>query len=586
MFSVVSGGIIQRVLESPVDLSPMVDSTPIGEASLEITAPDTALRSVHINQTPFLIGRGSGNQLQLPDGRISRNAAAISFEDRYYLEDRGQRGGVFLNGKKISRDALEDGDVIGFALDSPYQIVFRTSVSRRSVDHLLSRIENITHGDTSTAGLSKINLLLEATMLLHSQLPLDAVLGTMLDHAVAVTEAERALLLEADAAGSLRRRLARGSKRLAIPLESFAPSQTAIRLAIQRQSSVITEDLNRDDLNLQDAQSVMSQRLRAVIVIPLYAMPRANSAESMIHAVHGQFLGVLYLDSRRPAAFSRLDRQILDAIGVEAASILDNARLVERERERQRLEQELNFAREIQQALLPGGFRNFPHLDISGTNSPCLAVGGDYFDVFPVSDDRTAFLIADVSGKGLGAALLTTMLQGALSGMKMGADPAGVFNHINRFLCEHSEVGRYATMFFGIVDRDGRLEFINAGHPSPLLVRAGEVVEAFTEGGCPVGLLPEASYFSSCVALRPRDTLVLYSDGVTEAMDPDDEMFGVSRLRELLLGQHEAPLESLQKTILDAVRSFSRGANQADDITLLLARYQATDSKFDHTHRT
>lgn len=553
----------------------MPEATAIGEANLEITTPDTPVRSVRINQTPFLMGRGSGNQLQLSDGRISRTAAAISFEDRYYLEDRGQRGGVFLNGKKISKNVLEDGDTISFALESPYQIVFRTSDSSRSVDQLLSRIENITHGDTSPGGLSKINLLLEATMLLHSQLPLDAVLGTMLDHAVAVTEAERALLLEADEAGSLRARLARG-KGVAIPPQSFAPSQTAVRLAMQRQSSVITEDLNRDELNLQGAQSIVAQRLRAVIVMPLYAMPRVNSAESMIHAVHGQFLGMLYLDSRRPAAFSSLDRQILDAIAIEAASILDNARLVERERERQRLEQELNIAREIQQALLPGGFRNFPHLAISGTNSPCLAVGGDYFDVFPLSDDRTAFLVADVSGKGLGAALLTTMLQGALYGMKMGADPAGVFDHINRFLCEHSEVGRYATMFFGIIHREGRLEFVNAGHPSPLLLRAGEVAEAFTEGGFPVGLIPDTSYFSSSVTLRPGDTLVLYSDGVTEAMDPDDEMFGVARLRELLLGQHDAPLEGLQKAILDAVRAFCRGAHQADDITLLLARYQAT----------
>lgn len=557
----------------------MADSTAIGEANLDIIAPDEPVRSVRINQTPFLIGRGSGNQLQLSDGRISRIAAAIYFDCHYYLEDRGQRGGVFLNGKKIDKHAVENGDVITFGLDGSYQLVFRTSDSSRSVDHLLSRIENITHGDTAAGALGKINLLLEATMLLHSQLPLDAVLGTMLDHAVAVTEAERALLLEADAAGALCGRLARGSKGLPIPLESFSPSQTAVRLAMQRQSSVITEDLNRDDLNLQAAESIVSQRLRAVIAMPLYAMPRANSAESMIHAVHGQFLGMLYLDSRRPAAFSRLDRQILDAIAIEAASILDNARLVERERGRQRLEQELNIAREIQQALLPGGFRNFPYLAISGTNSPCLAVGGDYFDVFPVSDDRTAFLIADVSGKGLGAALLTTMLQGALSGMKMGADPAGVFNHINRFLCEHSEVGRYATMFFGILDREGRLEFINAGHPSPLLVRAGEVAEAFTEGGFPVGLIPEASYFSSCVALRPGDTLVLYSDGVTEAIDPDDEMFGVSRLRELLLGRHDTALESLQKTILDAVRAFSRGANQADDITLLLARYQAAPQR-------
>ena len=167
----------------------------------------------------------------------------------------------------------------------------------------------------------------------------------------------------------------------------------------------------------------------------------------------GQFLGILYLDSRRPAAFSKLDRQILDALAVEAASILDNARLVERERQRQRLEQELSIAREIQQALLPRGFGEFPHLAISAVNTPCHAVGGDYFDVFPMSDDRTAFVIADVAGKGIGAALLTTMLQGALTGMTLGADPARVFHHINDFLCKHSDVGKYATMFFGMLDR-------------------------------------------------------------------------------------------------------------------------------------
>jgi sigma-B regulation protein RsbU (phosphoserine phosphatase) len=552
----------------------MSDVPTIGDALLEITGPDKPSRSVHIDQSPFLIGRGSGNQVQLSDGRISRTAAAILAEDGCSIEDRGQRGGMFVNGKKITKQALHDGDIITFGLDASHQLVFRTSASSATVDHLLSRIENITHGDSSPGGLSKINLLLEATMLLHSRLPLDAVLGAMLDQAIAVTQADRGLLLEANPKGSFIGRLARGNKGVPIPLENFSPSQTAIGLAIQRQSSVITEDLNRDDLDLQAAQSIVLQRLRAVVVIPLYAMSRASSEESLIHAKQGQFLGALYLDSRHPAAFSRIDRQILEAIASEAASILDNARLVERERERQRLEQELSIAREIQQALLPCGILDFPHLAISGINSPCLAVGGDYFDVFPLSDNRTAFLIADVSGKGLGAALLTTMLQGALSGIKMGADPASVFNHINRFLCEHSEVGRYATMFFGILDREGRLEFVNAGHPSPLLIRAGEVTEAFTEGGFPVGLIPAASYFASRVTLESGDTVVLYSDGVTEAADPDEQLFGVSRLRELLVGQHQAPLETLKKTILESVRAFCRGANQADDITLLLARYQ------------
>jgi FHA domain len=126
------------VLESPLQWSLMHDVTVTGEANLEIIAPDTPLRSVHIGQTPFLIGRGSGNQLQLSDGRISRSAAAIFFEDRYYLEDRGQRGGVFLNGKRISKDALEDGDTISFALDKGWaqakQHCRAQGVSTRVVD--------------------------------------------------------------------------------------------------------------------------------------------------------------------------------------------------------------------------------------------------------------------------------------------------------------------------------------------------------------------------------------------------------------------------------------------------------------------
>ncbi len=203
-------------------------------------------------------------------------------------------------------------------------------------------------------------------------------------------------------------------------------------------------------------------------------------------------------------------------------------------------------------------------------------MGGDYFDVFPLSDGRTAFLIADVSGKGLGAAILTTMLQGALSGMTLGIDPARVVSHVNRFLCDHSEVGRYATLFFGILDPEGHLEFINAGHPSPILIRHGVPEEAFTEGSYPVGLVPEAAYTAACLKLEPGDTLVLFSDGVTEAMDPDDQLFGVPRLKQVLTGLAECPLEQIQKCVLESVENFTRGARQADDLTLLVVRFRAT----------
>ena len=552
-----------------------------GEAVLEVVSPDGARRYARITQTPFMIGRGAetGNHLQLSDRRISRNCAAVVIEgNRFYIEDRGQRRGLFVNGEKVESRELQDGDTISFGLDDSYEILFRSAKSSddESLPQLLTRMEHITSSEPTGGGLFKLKRLLEATSLLHSQLPLDVVLGHMLDHAVSVTDADRGLLLETDKANTLQVKLARRSGGLRLPPESLTPSQTAIQLALKQQSPVITEDLAQADMDLQSAQSIVAQRLRAVVVIPLFAMSRANTQESVVNVKRGEFLGVLYMDSRRPAAFSKLDRQILDALAADAASILDNARLVERERERQRMEQEINIARDIQQALLPRDFREFPHLAVTGFNLPCLSVGGDYFDVFPLGDGRTAFLIADVSGKGLGAALLTTMLQGALSGMTLGTDPARVFNHVNRFLCDHSEVGRYATMFFGTLDQDGHLEFINAGHPSPFLIRRGVAVEAFTEGSYPVGLVPEAEYTAACLKLEPGDTLLLFSDGVTEAMDPDEQMFGIPRLKQLLTGLTECPLEQIQKCVLEAVENFARGAHQADDLTLLIVRYRAT----------
>jgi phosphoserine phosphatase RsbU/P len=547
------------------------------ELGLEVLGPDRTCRFVRIVDSPFLIGRGSesAKHLQLTEPRISRHCAAISVEgDQYYLEDRGQRSGVFVNGVKVTRCRLQLGDVITFGFDNFYELTFRTAEPDTSIPDLLNTIEGLSSSDASPGGLHKLNVLLEATALLHSRLPLDAVLGNVLDHAITITGADRGLLLEANAMGQLKARLARRSAGRPLASDQIVPSQTALRMALEQQSSVITGDLAQAVVGLRDAASVAGQRLRAIVVIPLYAMVRANSSESAVHNEKGELLGAVYLDSSRPAAPSNLDRKILDALGVEAAAILENARLVERDRERRRLEQEIEIAREIQRALLPRRLRNFPHLDASGINIPCLSIGGDYFDVFAVDDGRTAFLIADVAGKGHGAALLAAMLRGALLGITIGSDPAHVIGHINRFLCEHPEVERYATVFLGILSSDGQIEFVNAGHPSPMLLRRGQLLEPFTEGSFPVGMMPEATYPAARVQLEPEDTLVLYSDGVTEAMNPGQQLFGAARLREVLLGKHDVPLDSLQNVVLESVQSFVRGAGQADDITLLLVRYR------------
>ena len=550
----------------------------IPEAVLEVVEPDGTRRVVRVTHTPFTIGRGAeaGNDLQLADKRISRHSALLVYTDgAFRLEDRGQRHGLFINGKKIRVGELGDGDIItcGAAADS-FQLIFRTGQLQESLPELLTQLERAATMEPGARDLRQLSLLLEATALLQSPLSLEEVLSAMLDRAIAITNADRGLLLEAHGKGSLRPMLARKAGQLSLPAEGFDPSQTAIAQAVEQKRSIIEEDVSQAQAALRDAVSIVAQNLRSVIAIPLSSLSRPRSTEATFVGGAGDLLAVLYLDSRLPAAFSRLDRQILDALSREVAGVLDNARLVQKEQERRRLVQELDIAREIQQALLPKGFRSFPHLEVTGVNQSCLAVGGDYFDLMEMSRNRAGFVIADVSGKGLGAALVTSMLQGTLSAMTMGQQPDIVFNHINRFICEHSQVERYATLFFGILDRSGGLEFINAGHLTPLRIHDGRAEFAFSSECLPVGLFPDAEFRTSSGALTPGDTLVLYTDGVNEARNRQDEMFDLERLQEVVARHATASVEELKAAILGAVEEFTRGTYLDDDLTLLIIRYQ------------
>jgi phosphoserine phosphatase RsbU/P len=548
---------------------------------IDVMFSDRPRQVVSISELPFFIGRGreSGNHLVIDDLRISRKCAAISAGPAgICIEDRGQLNGVFVNGKPTSAGTLADGDRIRLGIDEGCQLVFRMQPEAHSQVEAVTKLRSLLGylGGDSADDLKALRLLLEATSLLHSQLPLESVLAAMLDHAIVITHADRGMLLEPDASGGLQVRVARGREGESLAPETMNPSRSVLGQAMELASAVINEDLRLADGHLQSAYSVVVQLLRSAAVIPLYGAPRGQAGSSM-EAPRRQLLGALYLDSRRTTAFSALDRQILDALGAQAASILDNARLLERERERQRLEQELSIARQIQQALVPQGLQDYPHLAVTGIHRPCHEVGGDYFDVFTLPDGRIAIMISDVAGKGLGAALLTTMLQGALSGMTLGVEPVKVFDHLNSFLCDRAAVGRYATMFFGLLDPNGDLEFVRAGHPSPLLLRRGEVNELCSGGSFPIGLIEQASFKAARIQLEPGDTLVLYTDGVTEAEDRDQNLFGAGRLKEALVWHQNGSLAELQAGILGAVERFAEGASQSDDITLLVVRYQRAE---------
>jgi phosphoserine phosphatase RsbU/P len=556
----------------------MSESTATATVFIEVAFPDRPRQVVPVTELPFFIGRGqeSGNHLSLDDMRISRKCVAISAgASGLLIEDRGQREGIFVNGEPVKARLLADGDRIRLGTDDGCQLIFRLPTEESAQEEAETKLRSIlgSLGNDSADELNGLRLLLEATSLMNSQLPLESVLATMLDHAIVITHADRGMLLDPDASGVLQVKVARGRDGKALAPEAMNPSRSVLRSAIELGSAVINEDLNLAEVNVQSAQSVVLQLLRSSVVIPLYGSLR-RQADLSAETAPRKLLGAVYLDSKRTATFSALDRQILDALGAQAGSILENARLIEHERERQRLEQELSIAREIQQALVPQGLQDYPHYSITGIHRPCNEVGGDYFDVFPLPDGRIALLIADVAGKGLGAALVTTMLQGALSGITTGVDPVNVFNHLNQFLCDRAAAVRCATMFFGLLSPDGALEFVRAGHPSPLLMRQGEVSELYCTGSFPIGLVDKASYTSSHAQLEPGDTLLLYTDGVTEAEDRDRNLFQDTRLKEVF-GQHQdSSLKTLLDGIFSAIENFTRGASQADDVTLLVVRYR------------
>ncbi len=559
------------------DSGPTTFTTPMPDAFLEVIEEVGTTRTVHVTESPFRIGRGGDgkNHLALDGARISRQSALLVFEKgEFQLQDLGQRRGLFLNGAKVEAPALvKEGDMITFGNAETISLVFRTGLKKESLSNLLSRLDQSSVAESGDRDLRQLSLLLEATALLQAHMPFEEVLGAMMDRAITITEADRGLLLEADAEGKLQPLVARRQGGFNLPPASVAPSQTAIEHALSDHRGFIERDVNLADGSLKHTESIVNQQLRAVVAIPLYSLARMQSMDSTSISSGGSLLGLLYMDSRRPAAFSGLGKQILDALAIEAASVIDNARMVKLERERRRMEQDLSIAREIQQRLLPRDLKQADFFEVTGINASCYSVGGDYFDLVSLGPKRSAFVIADVAGKGLSVALLTAMMQGGFSGITLAPDPTRLITHFNRYIWGRSEPNRYATVFMGVLDADGSCEFINAGHHSPVLLRDGVVTTPFEADCFPIGMFADAEYNAQPSRLERGDVLVMFTDGINEAVNARGDEFGMERLEEVVKDKGNGSVEDLQAAILSAVEEFSKGAPQADDMTLLILRY-------------
>jgi len=293
-----------------------------------------------------------------------------------------------------------------------------------------------------------------------------------------------------------------------------------------------------------------------------------------------KILGVISLESRRERAFTEHHLELAKAFAAQAAVAIENALLLEELVEKRRLERELAIAREIQKALLPKELPRLRGFALDAYTLPSGMIGGDLYDVVEFADRTVALAVGDVSGKGTPGAILMATLYSTYRGLlRRGIDPGQLMRKLNDLLVERIDLESFATFFLALLNPKTRtLRYCNAGHNPPLLVHEDGSYERLEEGGPVLGFVPQLSYISTKIELKPGDLLVLYTDGVTEAANAEDELFGEERLVALLQRYRRLGPKRLRKKIIQEVVAFTGRKALDDDLTLLIVKVSSHGS--------
>jgi len=543
-------------------------------AGLVVVGPSGNRTRVGIQPVPFMIGRQADNHLVLRDNRASRTHARIVTENGdYVVEDLNSRHGVYVNGQRVSRHKLANSDRIEFGFADSYKLIFTLEE-----DELHRILEQISGAPATPApgasNLAKLRALVEVARALQSSLSTQDVLAAVVDAALAVTGAERGFLLLREDPGLV---VSVARDRGGAPLKDtdLRVPTSVINRALRTRRELLSMSFDPlEEQGVRPEMSVADLELRGVVCVPLVRV-RAGSVQDTVITSVNDTVGLLYMDSRHAAAdLSSGNRELLQTLALEASTVLENARLLEEEREKQRMEEELNVARQIQRLLLPSELPSTGWFRASASSIPSRQVGGDYYDVHAAGADKWIMVVADVSGKGVSSALLASLLQGSFL---LGADaPIGIeemMARVNRFLNERTQGEKYATVFYAVLARDGLLRWVNTGHPKPVVLRPGGEMRRLASTGLPLGMLEDSTYEVRETRLESGDKIVMFSDGLTEAENTENEFFEKRELRRVL--EENAALDSngLRAALEKAFEAFADTTVPADDITIVVAEY-------------
>jgi phosphoserine phosphatase RsbU/P len=537
----------------------------MSDARLEVTDA-LGRRTVPISKAHFEIGRRETNDLRLAGSEVSRDHAEIdTVNDQFVIRDKSSRYGTYVNGDQITERALTHGDRIRLGRSGGAEMVFLVAETAPSMEKATT---------TAIGDLRQIAALLEGLRALGSGRVLDDVLALVLDSAIEVSGAERGFIMLAgvgpNTGDELDFKMARSRGRSSIPAGTFATSRKIPEEVFRTGEPRIVADLLDGDLaNVH--MGTVALGIRNVLCVPLRLVRYLDRAEAVGEE---RRIGVLYLDSREKGSLlSNSTRAALETLATEAAVAIENARLYRETMEKARMEQEMRIAAEIQQALLPKAGRSGAYFRAAAASLPCRSIGGDFYDYVDLSDGSFGFALGDVAGKGPPAALLSAMMQGIFAAQAAGSDsPSRTIAKVNLALYRRGIESRFVTLMYGSLMPDGRLLYCNAGHNPPLVI-SGNTFRRLECGGPIVGLFESASYEEETVTLTRGDWLIVFSDGVSEALSASGEEYGEGRIVSVVQRSLTLEPQKLLETIFGDVREFARGAAQNDDITAMVLRY-------------
>lgn len=519
-----------------------------GLAPQQVTIPNNAL---------ITLGRASECTIPIKDRFLSRRHAEIAFDrGRWFVRDCGSVNGTLLNGTKIiepealrpgDRIALGDSEIVFHADESTSQLIAIDSDSHAT--NLAIAVDDDSRGGERSAILTSLALEFLADR------PMEDLFEFILDRVVRLLRPSRAAiaLLATDRRSFSSVRLRRQD--VSDP-EDLTISKTLLREVIDGRKVVSYFDTDQDQA-LARAASIIAQHIRSAVCAPL--------------VVSDAVLGVLYIDyvSNR-GVVGEDDVRLVAQIARFAAVTLERTRLREEAVAKAVMDEELRTAYIIQSRLLPSSLPKLDSYVFAGSNRPCKTVSGDYYDVVVRPDGRIYFVIADVSGKGITAALVMSSVATAFNIFtRNDPKPSELLREINATLAPKTAPTKFVTAVVGVLDpRSGVIEFANAGHVAPLVVsRAG--VEALRTTDIVVGIMPLAQYRDQSIALQPGDSLVLFTDGVTEAENADEAQLGLDPILTLLGTMHGNSAPSLLDAIDTHVHEYIGGVPAGDDVTML-----------------